>query len=59
MVNPLTKTEELKMENSSNHINSLPLEKGDNFPVTTQEIANYIEKLLTFDEQSVCDRATD
>jgi hypothetical protein len=48
------------MENAVRQMQSAPrLAMHGALPTTTQEIKHYIEQLLTKDEQSVCDTATD
>lgn len=48
------------MENAVRHMQPAPrLLRHIVLPTTTQEITNYIEQLLTKDEQDVCDMATD
>ena len=49
-----------KMENEAYKIQPLPkLKIHSTLPTTNQELNIYIEKLLSNDEQSVCDMATD
>jgi uncharacterized protein (DUF111 family) len=48
------------MENAMRQMQPVSkLLRHSTLPTTTQEITNYIEQLLTKDEQAVCDRATD
>ena len=48
------------MENGVRQIQPEPiLEIHSALPTTTQKIADYVEQLLTKDEQAVCDMATD
>jgi hypothetical protein len=48
------------MENDVRQTQPEPiLEIHSALPTTTQEITDYVEQLLTKDEQAVCDMATD
>jgi hypothetical protein len=48
------------MENDVRQIQPEPiLEIHSALPTTTREITDYVEQLLTKDEQAVCDMATD
>jgi len=48
------------LENAVRHMQPAPrLLMHSALPTTTQEVTQYIEQLLTKDEQDVCDMATD